>query len=451
MKADSLVKDKDFLSKLLHICLPLAFQNLMLASVAAADALMLGRLHQNSMSAVSLATQIQFVQNMFLFSIVGVESILGAQYWGKKDKESLNQIFCIALRLAFFVSVIFFIGCIFFPRFLMLIFTNEPELVDIGVGYLKIAGWSYLLTGISQCFLTMMKITDHPGRTATISTCTVIINIILNAIFIFGLFGIPAMDAKGAALATLISRIIEIIWTVLNSFRKNYIHPALKFLFSHAKVLFRDFCKIFWPLIGASLFWGVGFTSYSAFMGHLGTDAAAANSVAAVIRDLLCCLCNGLSTAAGIMIGNELGAGNLDKGKLYGDRLLKIGLILSALITLFTLALTPIITHCVVLTDGANKYLIQMMLVTSFYMFGRSLNTITINGIFDCGGDTMFDVYSLAICMWCIAVPLAALGTFVFHWPVIIVYACTCIDEVGKIPWVLYHFKKYKWVQDLTR
>lgn len=451
MKIFAFTKDKEFIQKLLHLTLPIAFQNLMLAAVAAADALMLGHFNQNSMSAVSLATQIQFVQNMFIFSIVGVEAILGAQYYGKGDLKSLNKIFCISLKLVAAISIFFFIGCVFFPRYLMLIFTNEEVLIEIGCRYLRIAGWSYLLTGISQIYLAMMKLTDHPGRTATISSCTVVINIILNAVFIFGLFGVPEMEVQGAALATLIARIIELVWALGTSYKKNYLHPSIKYLFSFNKLLFGDFLKCLWPLLGASLFWGIGFTAYSAFMGHLGTDATAANSVAAVVRDLLCCLCNGLSNAAGIMIGNELGAGKLDKGKQYGQWHLIIGFIVSGGITVILLCLTPVVTHLVKLTEGANRYLFQMMIVTSFYMFGRSLNSILINGIFDCGGDTMFDVYSLAVCMWGLAIPLAFLGTFVFHWPVIIVYACTCIDEVGKIPWVLHHFKKYKWVQDLTR
>ena len=259
------------------------------------------------------------------------------------------------------------------------------------------------------------------------------------------------MEAEGAAVATLISRIVEVVWVVGISYKKSYIHPQIKYTFVYDRLLFGDFLKCLWPLLGAGLFWGIGFTSYSAFMGHLGTDATAANSVTAVVRELLCCFCNGISTAAGIMIGNELGAGNLDKGKLYGQRLLIISFWCGAIITVLMLALTPVVSHFVKLTDAANKYLVQMMLVTSVYMFGRCVNGIVINGIFDCGGDTMFDVYSLAACMWGLAIPLAFLGTFIFHWPVIIVYACTCIDEVGKIPWMLIHFKKYKWVKDLTR
>ena len=443
--------DKAFFSKLTHITLPIAFQNLMLAAVAAADAIMLGFLHQNSMSAVSLATQVQFIQNMIIFAIVSVESILGAQYWGKKDLETVSKIFCLSLKLSVATSFLFFIGCEFFPRQLMLIFTNEKELISLGIDYLKIAGWSYLLTGISQCYLGLMKISEHPGRTALISSVCVVINIILNAVFIFGLFGLPALDVKGAALATLLARVIELAWCVIISYKKTYIHLNFKHLFSINKLLFSDFMKCLYPLVGASLFWGVGFTSYTAFMGHLGTDAAAANSVAAVIRDLLACLCNGVCTAAGIMVGNELGAGNLEKGKLYGQKIYKLSMIAGLFITLLTFASTPILTRLVNLTDQANTYFVQMMIILSVYMFGRTVNTIIINGIFAAGGDTMFDMYSLAVCMWGIAVPLAALGAFVFHWPIFLVYACTCVDEVGKIPWVIHHYKKYKWVKDLTR
>lgn len=451
MKQNTLFSDKIFISKLLHITLPIAFQNLMLASVAAADAIMLGFLNQNSMSSVSLATQIQFIQNMIVFAIVSVESILGAQYWGKKDTVSVSKIFAISLKLSITTSFFFFIGCIFFPRQLMLIFTNEESLILLGMDYLKIAGWSYLLTGISQCYLTLMKISDHSTQTATISSICVLVNIILNAIFIFGFFGLPPMDVKGAALATLFSRIIELIWCITISYKKNYIHLNFNHFFSKHKILFIDFVKCLLPLIGASLFWGIGFTSYTAFMGHLGTDSAAANSVAAVIRDLLCCLCNGICTAAGIMVGNELGAGNLEKGKIYGDRIFKLSMLCGIIITLLTFASTPILSKIIKLTDKATLYFIQMMIILSIYMFGRTVNTIVINGIFAAGGDTLFDMYSLAVCMWGLAVPLAALGAFVFHWPIYLVYACTCIDEVGKIPWVIHHYKKYKWVKDLTK
>lgn len=448
---ESLFSDKIFCKKLLQLTAPIALQSLMLASVAAADAVMLGSVAQNSMAAVSLATQIQFIQNMILMAFVAAAGILGAQYWGKGDHRTVNDIFCICLRYCGVVSLLFFVGCVFFPRYLMMVFTNEEVLIDIGIRYLKVAGWSYLLTGISQCYLAIMKVSEHASQTAKISSGAVIINIILNAVFIFGLFGLPAMEVQGAALATLIARVVELIWCIICSRREGYIRPDWGRFFKRNKLLISDFCKCAFPLLGASLFWGVGFTSYTAFMGHMGTDAAASNSVASVVRDLICCLCNGISSGGGILIGNELGSGNLERGKLYGDRLVKLAFLCGILSTGVMLLVTPLVLHFVKLTDKAAQYLVGMMIIMAIYMIGRAVNTIIINGIFAAGGDTMFDMYSLAVCMWGIAIPLAAAGTFLFHWPVLVVYACTCLDEVGKIPWVMLHYKKYGWVKDLTR
>lgn len=447
----NLFNDRDFYQKLTKLTVPIVLQSLMLSAVAAADALMLGSVEQNAMAAVSLATQIQFIQNMFLFTIVSAVSILGAQYWGKGDVRTLKDIFSLSLNLACVIDVIFWAGCIFTPRYLMMVFTNDPELIEIGIHYLKVAGWSYLFTGFSQVYLGIMKVSDHVKESAVISSGVVVLNIILNAVLIYGLFGFSPMGVQGAAYATLASRIVELVWAVIYSFRKSFIHPDIKRFFKVNGQLVMDFIKCALPLLGASLFWGVGFTSYTAFMGHLGKDAAASNSVAAVVRDVVCCLCNGIASGGGILVGNELGAGNLERGKLYGDRLMWLSVIIGFVSTGLMLAFTPIVMHFVKLTEGAHNLLLGMMVIMSVYMIGRTINSVVINGIFAAGGDTLFDMYSLFVAMWCIAVPLAWLGTFVFHWPVLIVYACTCVDEVGKIPWVLVHYKKYKWVKDLTR
>lgn len=448
---DKLFSDKEFYKKMLHLMIPIAMQSLMLASVAAADAVMLGRTAQNSMTAVSLATQVQFVQNMIVMAITSSGAILGAQYWGKGDRKTLDDIFCMMLRLSGLLSVIFCFACVAFPRYLMMIFTNDSKLIEIGVRYLRIAGWSYLLTGISQCYLTIMKVSDHASRSAWVSSGAVVLNIVLNATFIFGLFGFPSMDASGAAMATLIARVIELGWCVVSSHQKGFLRPRWSRLFYRSRLLAADFRKCMLPLLGGSLFWGIGFTSYTAIMGHMGSDAAAANSISAVIRDMMCCLCNGISSAGGILVGNELGAGKLEKGRLYGDRLAKLSFLCGFLSTAVVLLTIPLAMHFMVLSDQARKYLLGMLVIMAFYMIGRSVNTIVINGIFAAGGDTIFDMYSLAVCMWGIAIPLALSGAFVFRWPVMAVYGCTCLDEVGKIPWVMAHYRKYKWVKDLTR
>ena len=445
------IDNRMFYKRLWTLALPISFQSLMLAMVAAFDALMLGRVAQEEMTAVSLATQIQFVQNMFLMSGTAAGSILGAQYFGKGDRRTIEELFNLMLRFCGLISVLFFLACELIPGTLMHAFTHDPVLIGIGSAYLRIAGWSYLLTGVSQCYLAVMKFTDHVTPVAWISSSAVIANIVLNAVFIFGLLGLPRMNARGAALATTLSRVIELGLCIAVSTREGYVRPAWDRFLRGQKQLRKDFTRQCLPLLGASLFWGVGFTSYTAIMGHMGSDAAAGNAVASVVRDLVCCACNGIGSAAGIMVGNALGAGDLERGKAYGIKLRNISWVIGFASTALVLAVTPLVVRMVILTEEARGYLTGMMVIMAFYMIGRCVNTVSINGVLDGGGDTVFDLYSLAVCMWGIAIPLALLGAFVFHWPVLAVYSCTCLDEVGKIPWVMIRLRKYKWVRDLTR
>ena len=440
-----------FYSRLIKISAPIALQQLMLALVAVADALMLGNIEQNAMSAVTLATQVQFIQNLLISACVGPAAILGAQYFGKGDRGSLKDVYNTALRMTAVISIVFFLACEFCPEFLMGIFTNDAVLAEIGVRYLKVAAWSYLMVGTSQSLLSMMKVTEHVKAVAAIGICSVVFNIIFNAVFIYGWFGLPEMGAEGAALSTVMVRVAELVTSVVLMFGKNYVSPELKRLFVYNKPLIKDFLACMWPLLGAGLLWGIGFTSYTAFMGHLGEDAAAANSICSVVRDCVCCLTDGMATGAGIIVGNELGAGHLETARKFGIRIMKISFVLGIISTAIMMCLILPVSRSVKLTDNARSLLYGMLLVMAVYMIGRCVNTIIINGIFAAGGDTLFDMYSLAVAMWCLAVPLAALGTFVFNWNPVVVYAMTCLDEVGKIPWVLIHFRKYRWVKDLTR
>lgn len=447
----TLLKDRDFLKKLTTLAIPLALQSLLLASVSAADAFMLGGLDQNSMAAVSLAAQVQFIMSMFIMAITSTGSVLASQYWGKEDRKTVGDIYNMIIRYMALVDLAFWAASVFIPKTLMVFFTKDPVLIEIGCRYLRIAGWSSLVMGFSQCVHTMMKLSGHASMSMAVSAFAVFSNIFLNAVLIFGLFGAPSLGAEGAADATLIARIIELVWCIVLTFRKGYIRPDLRHLFTYHRDLILDFMKIAGPVLGASMLWGIGFTSYTAIVAHMGTDAAAANSIASVVRDLICCMCNGAATAGSILLGNELGAGRLDDAKEHGRALRDFSFFLGIVSMLILFALTPLIVRYMKLTPLAQSYLTGMMNIQAFYMIGRCFNTVTINGIFYTGGDAFFDTYSLIVTMWCIAIPTALLGAFVFGWPVLAVYACTCIDEVGKIPWVMVHFRKYKWLKNLTR
>lgn len=443
--------DSVFIRKLFHLALPIAFQNFMLACVAASDTIMLGMLEQNAMAAVSLASQIQFVQNVTVSGVVAALQILGAQYAGRGDKKTLDKIFCMSFRISVIISAIFAYLCFFTPAPLMRIFTNQDILVTLGVDYLKVAAVSYLITGISQPLISLIKLGENTPAVAKISTTAVVLNIALNGIFIFGLFGFPALGIEGAALATVISRIVELILSLYYAYKDSFTRPDFTRLFYFNKELSKDFVKQLMPLMGAYVFWTIGFASYSAFMGHISLDAAAANSVASVVRNLVSCFMRGLAGGAAILVGYDLGAGNLQRAKVYGDRLTFLSVVCGAIsCALILLSIMPAL-KIVHLSAGAEKDFITIASILSLYIIGAAFNSVVINGMFASGGDTLFDFYSIMITMWCIAIPIAALGTFVFSWPVAIVYGCTCLDEVGKIPWTFYHYRKYKWLKDLTR
>ncbi len=446
-----LFDDREFYRKLLVIALPIGLQNLMLAMVAAADAVMLGKLDQNSMAAVSLATQVQFIQNMMLAAITAGMGILGAQYWGKKDKKVIGEIFGMGMRQIAVYSIVFFIACLLYPHLLMKFFTNDPALASIGISYLKIASWSYLMTGVSQCYLAVMKVSERVTRTAWISSVTVVINIILNAVFIFGFLGFPAMGARGAAVATVIARAVELLWCIASSYQRGFIRFAPRMLFHWNKNLTLDYLRCTSPIMCSFIIWGVGFTSYTAIVGHLNSDAAAANSIASVVRDLLCCICNGYYSAVGIVIGNELGAGQLKQAKKHGDMLMVFSFLCGFFCTVVMISTIPAVLNYMKLSEKAQGYLVGMFVIMAIYMIGRTVNTIMENGVFAAGGDTLFDTYSLIVSMWCIALPCAYISAFWLKLPVLVVYACTCLDEVGKLPWMISHYLKYKWVRNLTR
>lgn len=446
-----IASDGMFVRKLVRLALPIALQNLLLACVAASDTIMLGSLEQNAMAAVSLATQIQFVQNLTVSGIIAAFQILGAQYAGKCDKKTLNKLLFMSMRICLAVSIITFCLCFFSPEVLMRIFTNEDALIGLGISYLRVAAFSYLITGISQCLLALIKLGRNTAAVARISGVAVVLNIGLNAVFIFGLFGVPSMGVVGAALATVIARAVELVFSAFESCRNDFTRPDIRAFFSFDRQLSRDFVKQLIPLMGAYMVWTFGFASYSAFMGHMGVEAAAANSVASVVRSLVISFTRGLAGGASIMIGYELGSGNLGMAKVYGDRFVVLSVLCGVASSLLILGSIPFALSAVKLSEGAAAHFITISVILSIYIIGCSFNSVVINGMFASGGDTMFDFYSIVVAMWGVAVPLAAAGTFVLGWPVAAVYFCTCLDEVGKIPWTMHHYRKYRWLKDLTR
>lgn len=440
-----------FYPKLIGLVFPIAIQNLMTALVSASDALMLGFLDQTALSAVSLATQVQFVLNLFFSALTIGTTVLAAQYWGKQDRESVEKVLCIALKISILISIIFFMAAFFFPRVLMQIFTNEMPLIEAGIPYLQIVSWSYLFMGFSQIYLCIMKNSGRTTKSTIYGSSALVLNILLNAILIFGLLGFPQMGIAGAALATTISRAVELFLTIFENVKTGVVRVRLKYFCSNFVRLKRDYYRYTIPVLANELVWGCGFTMFSVIMGHLGSDAVAANSVANIVKNIIACVCFGISTGSGILVGNELGSGNLETAKKYGRLLCKISLITGAVSGLFVLLSSPLVLMFTTsLTEQAHAYLQIMLYICSYYMIGKSINSTVVAGIFCAGGDTKFGLICDAITMWIIIIPLGAFAAFVLHLPILAVYFLLNLDEFIKLPAVYRHYKQYKWVKNLT-
>ena len=440
-----------FYRKLWGLVFPIAIQNLMTALVSASDAFMLGFVSQTSLSAVSLATQIQFVHNLFMLALTIGATTLAAQYWGKGDTDSVEEILAIVLKISMAVSVVFFIAAMFFSGFLMRIFTNDIRLIQAGIPYLRIVSVSYLFMGFSQIYLCIMKNSGRTAKSTIYGSVAVVINIGFNVIFIFGLAGFPAMGIAGAALATTVSRALELLLTIYENMHRSLVCVRLKYIRNSSKKLKKDFWHYTTPVLGNELVWGCGFTMCSVIMGHLGSDAVAANSVANILKNIIACVCNGIGIGAGIIVGNELGKGEMERATEYGNRLFKLAVFAGAVSGLILLAVSPVLRIFTgSLSAQAHSYLKNMMYICTYYMIGKSVNATVIAGVFCAGGDTKFGLKCDAVTMWVILIPIGMITAFVLKLPIMVVYFIISMDEIIKLPAVYRHYKKYNWVRNLT-
>ena len=442
--------ENEFRNKILKLALPITAQQFMLALVSACDAFMLGGLNQNSLSAVSLASQITFVFNLILTALIIGENMFVAQYYGKKDYDGLKTSAGLVLRYVLIVSAFFLIATVFIPETLMRLFTNDTILIEYGIKYLKMIGLSYVFSGVLQVLQGILKNCGYAGKCTVISAIVVGLNILLNAIFIYGYHGFPKMEIVGAALATVLANGIGLVVTIYFLQQKRELSIKISDIKGRQSNITRKFWKHVYPVLFNELVWGGGFTMYSVILGHLGSDAVAANSIANITKNLLICVCTGFGYSGSIIVGNLLGEGKLYEARKSGNALCKISVLSGILTGGMILLLTPAILHFTNLTDLAGGYLKYMLFMSSYYVIGKSINSMTIGGIFPAGGDTRFGLKCDAVTMWCFAVPLGCIAAFVLKLPVLMVYFVLNLDELVKLPVMFKHYREYKWVKNLT-
>ena len=442
---------KSFYKDLRNVVQPMAIQNLISSAVNSADVIMLGYIGQTAIAASSLAGNVAFILFMISTGLSSGLVMLGAQYWGKKDTEAIKTLLGIGLRICCSVEII--VACIaaFYPRILMLIFTKNEALIAEGCRYLRAASFSYVCLSFSQMFQAGFKSIERVKIVTITSTTSLFLNIGLNAVFIFGLLGVPKMGITGVGIATSIARFIEMVICFIYAGRQTDIKFSVTCVFRRNKLLTRDFFKYSLPAVRNELVWGSAFAMYSVIMGHLGEDIVAANSVVNTVRQLGSVLCFGMAYGGAIVVGKYMGAGDMAVAERNASRLARVTIFSGVLGAVLLICLYPVLPYIADLNETAAHYRNILLFINAYSLIGASINTVLICGIFRAGGDSKFGFVADIINMWCVSVPLGLLAAFVFKLPPLWVYFILFLDEFEKMPFVIHHYFKKGWLRNITR
>lgn len=447
------VEKKQFLLYAIQLAFPIMIQNLISTLVNSADTIMLGYVSQTAMAASSLANQYTFVLFCFYYGLSAGTSVLCAQYWGKGDKQTVERILGLASRVVILISLIFFSISFFFPGAIMRLFTSSPETIHEGIRYLRVLSFSFIFMGFSQIFVSALRSVGKVVFPSVIYVVSLLVNVLLNATFIFGLFGLPKLGVIGVALGTVSARVVEAVMCIVYSAVSRDVKIKLENLFRSSGVLFKDFIKISAPAVINDLVWGVAASTFTAILGHIGDDMVAANAVAVMVVNMGAIVCRGFANATTIIVSQTLGENRMEDTKVYASRMLRLTFVVSLLGCGVILAIRPLMLrfYSDKLTPTALSYLGILMIMTTWRLVGEAVNTCLICGCFRGGGDSKFGMILDTIFMWGVAVPLMAVAAYVLKLPPIWVYFVMTLDELEKMPFIFIHYFKHKWMKNITR
>lgn len=446
------LKDKDFYKKLTNIALPITLQNLIMSSVNMVDTLMITQLGDANIAAVGLANQVFFFFSLILFGVNSGSSIFVAQFWGKKDVKNIRRILGLALLICGTISIIFTIGALFVPELLMRIFTDEKDVVEIGVQYLRVIAISYLATAVSFTFNTALRSVGQAKVPMFVSMVALVINTVFNYFLIFGKFGFPEMGAAGAALATLIARVVEMILILYITYNtRNALAAKLHELIDISKDFVVKYFKTAAPVIINEFFWSLGTVMYSVAYARIGKEATSAVQIANTIQNIFLVLSRGMSNACAVMIGNEIGAGNKEKSIAYARTFIIIGPALGIILGVILFTSTPLImTLFNNVSAQVYDYTTKILMVISITMSIKIINGLLVVGIFRSGGDTRFSMFLEMGSVWLVGVPMAFFGALVLKVPVYWVLALVSLEEVVKVAIGIPRLLSNKWVRNVV-
>lgn len=445
-------KDRDFYRTMIAIALPITLQNLIASSVNMLDTLMITSLGEKNLAAVGLANQVFFFYGVTIFGIATGSSIFIAQFWGKRDTTNIRKVLGLSLSVGSVIGIIFTLAALFIPEEIMQIFSSDREVIRLGVEYLRIVAFTYILTGFSFSYAVASRSIGQAKMPMVVSIVSFVTNGLFNYLLIFGKFGFSELGIRGAAYGTLIARVVELALILYSIYSTDGpLAGSIREMTCWNKSFVKRYFKTTYPVILNEALWALGTVLYSIAYAKIGTEAAAAVQILNTVQNLFMVMTRGLGNACTVMVGNKIGAGEEELAIEYANKYL----IISAMLGL-GLGIILFFTSDLILKIFRNLtpelYYISKKLLTVFsiFFFIKAFNGTMIVGVLRGGGDTKFSMLLEMGAVWFVGVPLAFLGSLVFKLPVYYVMALVYIEEIVKAIIGMFRIISKKWVTNVV-
>ncbi len=445
------IQNKMLLKTLAVVALPIAIQSLIASSLSLIDNLMVGSLGEAELNAVGVSVQIYFIHWMMLFGFTSGSATFMAQYFGAKDLSSIRKTTGFAITVNLSVSSLFFIAAMVFPQWVLRIFTSFPEIIELGSSYVRTGAFVFLCTSITVPLTSALRATQQTRLPLYISGAAFLTNTLLNYVFIFGNFGAPQLGVTGAALATVLARILELALSLYVVFgRNNLMKGPIREFFGFHKELAVKIVKNAIPTTINETMWGMGTALYIAAFARIGVTEGAAVQACNTINNLFTLAAFSVGDAVLILVGQKLGEGKLDYAYRLAKKLVKIGLIIGVCGGILLISFGKPLLSLFDFTEQGARYAFFILIVYACAMWLSVYNGIIITGVLRCGGDTRFAMLSEVLCVWCIGVPMAFLTALVLHWPIYLAVLAVKMEEVVKGILLTKRFFSKKWVRNVV-
>lgn len=446
-----LLGDRKFFKIFFKLAIPVTIQYFVSASLNLIDNIMVGQLGAVELAAVGLANQVYFLLLLFLLGISGGTSIFAAQFWGKQDLKNIRRILGLSLLISGAAAFFFFLISVFNSQAILRLFSSDRRVVELGGEYLFITSFTFVMIAITACYAAALRSTGEVKLPMRVNVIAIIINTVLNYLLIFGIFGLPKLGVAGAAIATLIARLVETAILLIVSYRQKYIVASkLSEMFEIPAALTKRFVSTTGIVVAKDFIWAFGMVLYTVIYAKMGTEVVASINIVSTIRQLLFVLFNGIAGACLVMVGNQIGAGDETKAFLYSKRFLIItaitGIVLGGLTVLGSnLILAPYKISATVFQQSQ-----AVLFMNAIFLPITVFNMVAVVGVLRSGGDILFCLIMDLVAVYLIGMPLAILGQSVWHYPIEGVFALITLQEVFKMALCLKRFVSKRWINNLV-